>query len=249
MFKNGMGRLIHPLTLFILVLITACFTAPLGTPQLAAFAKDFLPAAATLIAAYAGVWFGASLTRAAALEEERKRRIGIGARAMFTLWRQVNVVAQIQIDYVNEYRDSPSAPIGLPPISYPMDETGRLNIDGLAFFLDLGNAQILETLSIAEQRFLDAIDTIKRRSTLHLVEVQPVLERIIPKGGPLPYAVLEAELGPRLFSLLIAQTRSLIVKVDDAVITLDKAATELYAALKKEFPDAKFPQPSLPIVE
>jgi hypothetical protein len=89
MLKNRIGRLKHPLTLLVLVLVAACFNAPFGTPQLVAFAKDFLPAAATLISAYAGVWFGASLTRAATQEEERKRRIAIGARAMFTLWRQV----------------------------------------------------------------------------------------------------------------------------------------------------------------
>jgi hypothetical protein len=249
MFKNRMGRLKHPLTLLVLVLVAASFSAPFGTPQLAAFAKDFLPAAATLISAYAGVWFGASLTRASAQEEERKRRIAIGARAMFTLWRQVNVVAQIQIDVVDVYRDNPSAPIAMPPINYPMDEAGRLNIDGLAFFLDVGNAQVLESLSIAEQRFLHAVDTIRRRSTLHLMEVQPILERVIPNGGPVSHAMLEKELGPRLFSMLIDQTRSLILKVDDAVASLDKAAAELYTALKKEFPDAKFPQPSQPIKE
>lgn len=249
MFKNRIGRLKHPLTLLVLVLVAACFSAPLGTPQLAAFAKDFLPAAATLISAYAGVWFGASLTKAAAQDGETKRRISIGARAMFTLWRQVNVVAQIQIDVVDVHRGNPSAPLIMQPISYPMDETGRLDFDGLAFFLDLGDAAVLESLSIAEQRFLQAVEIIRRRSTLHLMEVQPILERIIPNGGPVPHATLEKELGPRLFSMLIDQTDALIFKVDEAVISLDKAADELYAALKREFPDAKFPRPSQPIIE
>ncbi|MHC8299142.1 hypothetical protein [Pseudomonas sp. ZS1P83] len=114
-----MKKLKNPLTLLVLIIVAASFSAPFGTPKLAAFAKDFLPAVATLIAAYAGAWYGASLVRDAAQEDERKRRIGAGARAMFTLWCQVNILAQIQMDFVDDYRDKPSVVISLPPIDYP----------------------------------------------------------------------------------------------------------------------------------
>lgn len=244
-----MKKLKNPLTLLVLIIVAASFSAPFGTPQLAAFAKDFLPAVATLIAAYAGAWYGASLVRDAAQDDERKRQIGAGARAMFTLWRQVNILAQIQMDFVDDYRDKPSAVISLPPIDYPLDEPPRIDLDSLAFFLDLGNAGILETLVIAEQNFLHAIDVVRTRSTLHLMEVQPILEKIIPNGGPVSHASLEQALGPRLFSQLIDQTKRLIFRVDRSIEDLDKVADELHTALKKGFPDAKFPQPSKPEVE
>ncbi|QLG92386.1 hypothetical protein HZF02_20055 [Pseudomonas yamanorum] len=239
-----MKKLKNPLTLLVLIIVAASFSAPFGTPQLAAFAKDFLPAAATLIAAYAGAWYGASLVRDAAQEDERKRQIGAGARAMFTLWRQINIVAQIQMDFVDDYRDNPSVVISLPPIDYPLDEPPRIDLDSLAFFLDLGNAEILEALVIAEQNFLHAIDVVRTRSTLHFVEVQPILEKIIPNGGPISHASLEKALGPRLFSQLIDQTKRLIFRVDRSIEDLDKVADELHTALKKGFPDAKFPRPS-----
>ncbi|WP_256588178.1 hypothetical protein [Pseudomonas sp. AD21] len=73
-----MKKLKNPLTLLVLIIVAASFSAPFGTPQLAAFAKDFLPAVATLIAAYAGAWYGASLVRDAAQEDERKRQITHG---------------------------------------------------------------------------------------------------------------------------------------------------------------------------
>lgn len=244
-----MKKLKNPLTLLVLIIVAASFSAPFGTPQLAAFAKDFLPAVATLIAAYVGAWYGASLVQDAAQEKERKRQIGAGARAMFTLWRQVNVVAQIQTDFVDHHRDEPLAAISLPPIDYPLDETPRIDVDSLAFFLDLGDAKILETLVIAEQNFLHAVEVVRTRSVLHLMEVQPILEKIIPKGGLVSHAILEQALGPRLFSQLIDQTKRLIFRVDNTVIDLDEAAQGLYTALKKAFPDAKFPQPSKPADE
>lgn len=244
-----MKKLKSPLTLLVLIVVAASFSAPFGTPQLAAFAKDFLPAVATLIAAYAGAWYGASLVRDSAQEDEQKRQIGAGARAMFTLWRQVNIVAQIQMDFVDDYRDNPSVVISLPPIDYPLDEPPRIDLDSLAFFLDLGNAGILERLVIAEQNFLHAIDVIRSRSTLHFMEVQPILEKIIPNGGPISHAFLEQALGPRLFSQLIDQTKRLIFRVDRSIEDLDKVADELHAALKKGFPDTKFPQPSKPGTE
>lgn len=234
------------LALLVLIVIAAALSAPLGTPEVAAFAKDFLPAAATLVSAYVGAWYGAALVKRAAKDDERKRNIGAGARAMFALWRQVNAVAQIQLDVVNKYRDNPSAPVAMPPVDYPLNDFARVNLDDLAFFLDLGNATILEELVIAELRFFHAVETIRERSSLHLTEIQPVLERLIPNGGPIPHAELQAALGPRLFSLLIDKTRMLIHQVDDAVATLDAVAANLYAALKAEFPDVKFPAPSKP---
>ncbi|WP_460139650.1 hypothetical protein [Pseudomonas sp. S2_E01] len=241
-----MKKLKNPLTLLVLIVVAASLSAPFGTPQLAAFAKDFLPAVATLIAAYAGAWYGAALVRDAAQEDERKRQIGAGARAMFTLWRQVNIVAQIQLDFVDDYRDNPSVVISLPPIDYPLDEPPRLDLDSLAFFLDLGDSGVLETLVIAEQNFLHALDVVRTRSALHLTQIQPILEKILPKGGPVSHASLEQALGPRLFSQLIDQTKRLIFRVDRSIEDLDKVADELYAALKKGFPDAKFPQPTKP---
>ncbi|HSX64732.1 MAG TPA: hypothetical protein VLF15_08390 [Pseudoxanthomonas sp.] len=244
-----MKELRNPLALLVLIIVVASFSAPFGTPQLAAFAKDFLPAVATLVAAYAGAWYGASLVKEAAKDEQRKRDVGAGARAMFVLWRQVNAVAQIQMDVVNKYRDNPSAPLVMPPVNYPLNDFARVNLDDLAFFLDLGNAKILEDLAIAELRFFHAIETIRERSRLHLMEIQPVLERIIPNGGPVSHAELQAALGPRLFSLLIDQTKRLILQVDDAVSTLDAVASDLHAALKVAFPDAKFPTQSQPVTE
>ena len=127
-----------------------------------------------------------------------------------------------------------------------MDELPRVDLDSLAFFLDLGNAEILEALVIAEQNFLHAIDVVRTRSTLHYVEVQPILEKIIPNGGTITHVSLEQALGPRLFSQLIDQTKRLIFRVDRSIEDLDKVADELYAALKKGFPNAKFPRPSKP---
>lgn len=240
-----MNELKHPIALLVIIIIAAAFAAPFGTPELALFAKDFLPAIATLVAAYAGAYYGATLIKEAAEKEQRSRDIGAGARALFTLWRQLNAIALFQKDIVEKYRDYPPAPLAMPPVSSAViDDVVKLDIDSIAFLLDHGKSELLGNLCIAESRFIDAIQIIRRRSDLHANEVQPKLEGMIPPNRNLTPDELQKIIGIRLFSLLVDQTQDVINKTDDAVATLEFVAQELYSVLQKIFPEGKFPRAS-----
>ncbi|MBI3546740.1 MAG: hypothetical protein HY081_09155 [Gammaproteobacteria bacterium] len=243
-----MKELKSPIVLLVLVVVIAAFSAPFGTPALAAFAKDFLPAMATLVAAYAGVRYGSTLKQQTTTREQRIQKIGAGARALFTIWRQLNTIAQIQEDVIAKYRNYSPAPLAMPPITVHIDDTIRLDIDSLAFLLDHGKSDLLANLCIAETRFVHAVDAIRRRSALHANEVQLKLENMIPESRNLTPEELRGILGIRLFSLLVNQTHEVIAKTDDAVETLEVVSLDLHAALKAIFPEGKFPLPS-PIEE
>jgi hypothetical protein len=238
-----MKELKSPIALLVLVIVVAAFSAPFGTPALAAFAKDFLPAVATLVAAYAGAWYGSTLKQEATTREQRIRKIGAGARALFTIWRQLNTIAQIQEDVIAKYRNYPPAPLAMPPITVHIDDAIRLDIDSLAFLLDHGKSELLANLCIAETRFVHAVDAIRRRSALHANEVQPKLENMIPEGRNLTPEELRGIVGVRLFSLLVDQTHEVIAKTDDAVETLEAVSADLHTVLKAIFPEGKFPLP------
>jgi hypothetical protein len=166
-----MKELKNPIALLVLVIVVAAFSGPFGTPTLAAFARDFLPAVATLVAAFAGAWYAFTLNQKSTRHEQRARQVGNGARALFTIWRQLNTIAQIQEDVVAKYRNYPPAPLAMPPITFQIDDTTRLDIDSLAFLLDHGKPDLLVNLCIAESRFVHAVDAIRRRSVLHANEV------------------------------------------------------------------------------
>ncbi len=237
-----MKELKNPIALLVLILLVAAFIAPFGSTTLAVFARDFLPAAATLVAAYAGALYGATLAHEAAKKDMRLKQIGIGARAMFTIWRQLNTIAQIQEDIVGKYRDYPPAPLAMPPIDVPIDDTIRIDIDGLAFLLDYGKSNLLINLCIAETRFIHAVDAIRRRSALHMDEVQPKLENKIPIGRNLTPDELRSLIGTRLFMQLVEQTQDVISRTDDAVDTLETVDDDLHEALQEIFPEGKFPR-------
>ncbi len=239
-----MNELKNPIALLVLILVVAAFSAPFGTLALADLAKDFLPAVATLVAAYAGAWYASTLKQEAASKEQRLRQIGTGARALFTMWRQLNTIAQIQEDVIDKYRNYPPAPLAMPPLTVQLDDSTRLDIDSLAFLLDHGKSELLANLCIAETRFVHAIDAIRRRSALHANEVQPKLENMLPEGRNLTPEELRGIVGARLFQLLIDQTREVIAKTDDAVETLEAVAANLHSTLKTVFPESKFPLPS-----
>lgn len=243
-----MKALKNPIALLVIILVVAAFSAPFGTPELAAFAKDFLPAVATLVAAYAGAFYGATLIQEATKKELRLRQIGIGARALFTMWRQLNAIQQFQIDVVEKYRNYPPAPLAMPPVNVQIDDTVRLDIDSLAFLLDYGKSELLANLCIAETRFIHAIETVRSRSSLHANEIQPKLENKTPANRNLTPDELKKIVGVRLFSLLVDQTHEAMAKTDDAVETLEAVEIDLHNALKTIFPEGKFPL-SLPIEE
>ena len=236
-----MKELKNPITLLVLILVAAAFSAPFGTTELATFAKDFLPAVATLVAAYAGVLYGAALTQEATFKELRLRQISIGTHALFTIWRQLNAIQQFQIDIVEKYRNYPPAPLAMPPVNVPIEDTVRLDIDSLAFLLDHEKSVILANLCIAETRYINAVETIRQRSMLHANQIQPKLEGKIPKSRNLTPSELQKIVGVRLFTLLVSQTNEVISTTDDAVETLAAVELDLHNALKEIFPEGKFP--------
>jgi hypothetical protein len=238
----------NPITLLVLILVAAAFSAPFGTPLLAAFAKDFLPAVATLVAAYAGSWYAFSLNQEAVKTEQRSKQIGNGVRAMFVLWRQINAIAQVQEDVIDKFRDYAPAPLAMPPIEHHFDDSVRLDIDGLMFFLDHGKSELLGNLCIAETRYVQAVDRIRKRSLLHANEVQPKIEGKKPSDRNLSPDELRDIIGIRLFHQLIEQTKEAIATTDDAVASLEAVAVDLHTALLSAFPDAHFPKPA-PMME
>lgn len=236
-----MKDLKNPIALLVLILVAASFSAPFGAPTLAALAKDYLPAVATLVAAFAGVWYASTLKQEAANKEQRLRQIGAGARTLFTLWRQLNTIAQYQEEVVDKFRNYPPAPLAMPPLAVPLDDSPRIDIDSLAFLLDHGHSALLANLCIAETRYLHAIDAIRRRSALHANEVQPKLEDMIPEGRNLTPEELRGIIGVRLFQLLRDQTREVIGRTDDAVTTIEAVSADLHETLKNVFPGSRFP--------
>jgi len=238
------NNLHNPIALLTLILVASSFSAPFGAPKLAAFAKDLLPTAATLIAAYAGAWYAFSFNQAAISKDLRSRQAATGARAMFTLWRQINTIAQVQEDVINKYRNYPPAPLAMPPISIHSEGTVRIDIDGLGFLLDHKKPDLLANICIAETRYIQALDSIRQRSDLHKNEIQPKIEDKIPLDRNLSPEELREIVGTRLFHQLVEQTKSVIARTDDAVETLETVAADLHAALKSIFPEARFPHPA-----
>lgn len=239
-----MKDLKNPMTLLVLILVAAALAAPFGTPRLAAFTKDFLPAAATLVAAFAGGWYAFSLNQEAVKREQRSKQIGIGTRAMFVLWRQINAIAQVQEDVIEKFRNYAPAPLAMPPIEYPFDDSVRLDIDGLMFLLDHGKSELLGNLCIAETRYIHAIDRIRKRSILHASEIQPKIEGKKPLDRNLSPEELRDIIGIRLFHQLLDQTKEVIAGTDDAVASLEAVTIDLHSALLSAFPGTGFPKPA-----
>lgn len=238
----------NPVALLVLILVAAVFATLFGTPRLAVLVKDFLPALATFVAAFGGAWYAFSLNQAAVKREQRSQQIGIGARAMFVLWRQINAIGQVQEDVIEKFRNYAPAPLAMPPIQHHFDDSVRLDLDGLMFLLDHEKSELLVNLCIAETRYMHAIDRIRKRSLLHANEVQPKIEGKKPADRNLSPEELRDIIGIRLFHQLTEQTKDVIAGTDDAVASLEAVAGDLHIALLSAFPEARFPKPT-PMME
>ncbi len=117
----------------------------------------------------------------------------------------------------------------------------RFEVDRLSYLLETSYRQVLAELLIEEERFHAAIRVVNERSNLHLLEIQPLLERAgIVEGGEYSESDFKAVLGPRLFPAIQRVTNDVFSHVDKSVISLLEVSKRLHSALSKLYPDAKF---------
>lgn len=201
---------------------------------------DYLPSLATLLAAFLGAYCAFELQNRVKAKEERRNNIAAGNRALFTLIRQWNKLANLQI-YIEPFRGNPGIHIVMPGTPEVQGNHLVYDVNSLSFLLGTQYTQLLGQLLLEEDRFKSAIQAFNNRSTYQVEEAQPLLgEAGIVETAGYPLTRLEEALGHRVNAHLRNETEGTINLIDTTVQSMETMANTFRTALKTLYPEARF---------
>ena len=205
--------------------------------QWAIFFTSYVPALATLVAAFYGAKFAFQFQREKEEGENKKKNIINGNLAIFNLSRMANTLHVYRKQFIEPFRGKTSAFLEIQPSLDILEDDIKFNVENLFFLLESGSINILGELVVEKSRFQKTLDAINERSRLHRFEVQPSLEKAgFVQGGNYTHEQIEAMLGQRLYHTIKLSTDQIITHVDETIISLKSAGDKLSSLLKVVFP-------------
>jgi hypothetical protein len=203
------------------------------------FLTSYVPALATLVAAFYGAKYAFQFQKDKAKEDERRLNVVNGNSVIFTMMRMITTLRNVQKQIIEPARLHPARFLQMRPAQYFGNDI-KLNIESLYFLLETDERNILGEVVIEEQRYLSAVQSINERSRIHREDVQPVLERAgVVEGGDYSLRQIENALGERLYKTLQLVTEDMVNDVDGTILSLKTVADKLRESLKRIYPDDK----------
>lgn len=197
---------------------------------------DFLAQAlATLLGALAAFALEALRRRRA----ERERLIERFKAALFVLILHRQYLRNLHGQKLAPLRGSPVRAYALKPLlTVPPDE--KLDVTTLAFLLSTKDAQLLNSLALAESKFRTVVAQVHQRNVIHLaLQSKPGVE-----NGPPPGVVIGSLedfrfiAGPTMSRQLEQCTDELYANCEDAIRFNETCYREAVDCYKRQFPGA-----------
>ncbi|MFM5178572.1 hypothetical protein ACEUAY_02995 [Aeromonas veronii] len=199
------------------------------------FIQLFTVAIGGFIGAFSAFW----LKKHEEEKKDRESKRNALNFALFVLIRKINAIQCIKKD-LERYTTPFERGLCLPAMKPPDYSGVKQDINGLQFLIGGVHAHILMELTIEQERFEQAINSINIRNEFYVNEVQPALSFHSLNGRPLPLAEFEGKLGERLFNGAIKGAAVLYELVYACDVSLNETYTELREIAKKLFPDENF---------
>ena len=202
------------------------------------FLTSYIPALATLLAAFYGAKYAFKFQNDKDVYLEKKLNLVNANKSIFSLMRMANTLAVYRKEIINPIRNSPTIFLEMPPTLQMEKEFIKLDIESLYFMLETDDRNLLGEVIVEEERYRSTLDAINKRSELHLNEVQPLLERAnFVEGGEYSLETIQEILKPRLYSSITQLTEQVLQHVDSTIESLQLISNKLHVSVKKQFPN------------
>jgi len=202
---------------------------------------NFVSVIATLLAAFLAAYFAFMLETLKEEEINRKRNMVAGNLVLFDLTKMLNILLNYQHQIIYPIRNDELAFINMRNIrEVPIDI--NLNLDNLAFLLELGNAgaNLLGELSRAELKFRNTMEIIYERSQFYKTRINPILEKADVKENIIyDIKFYNKQLGSQNISQMKHVTGEIITFVDSTINSMQETSNNLTSALQEAYPKDK----------
>lgn len=202
--------------------------------------EAFVPALATLVAAFIGAWAAFMLEDNREKQKIINQNVAYGNEVLTALADNASLLNVFRDNYIEEFRDDPHNWLKILPPPYKFTPNLDLNALSLSFLCREGDANIMLRVSKEQYQFKLILELINKRSLLHDEKVQPMFEKMnFSQGDDIPLDVVEIELGPRYSVIIPGLTRDMIRNIDHCILSHIEAARELRKELLKIYPKEK----------
>jgi len=197
----------------------------------------------TALLAMVGTFLGAAFAfrlnagkEAALIEKERREALN---RALFVVVRQYNALqsfsAQLE-PFKLEHERAFNCPAFRPPTYADL----TIDFESLAFLFELGDPNLLVRLSVEQEGFHQALESIRYRNDFYVETAQPLIAKLGLNRVSLPIAEYKQKLGDLVFESAVNYATIMYLRVSQAMEGLTQLQTELHASAKLCFPHGKF---------
>lgn len=171
--------------------------------------------------------------------EVRRQKIALNS-ALFALLRQYNAMRWLQKSMAPYQQDYDRA-FNCPALTPPAYKDLVHDFDSLAFlFEEEIDPSLLMRLSIEQEGFEQALESLRVRNQFYVDEVQPAISKLGFNKKSVPAAEFENALGERLFEVAKNGAVQAYQNIDHSCASLLALHSELFTAAKRLFPDTKF---------
>tara|TARA_R100000935_G_C2828471_1_gene163641 strand:- start:329 stop:1150 length:822 start_codon:yes stop_codon:yes gene_type:complete len=193
------------------------FSSLAVTDSIAPRSYEYLVQAVIIaIGAFIGSWSAVKLNESKEASESYRRRKEALNQAIFVIARQMNAVQLIKRD-IQQYREGVERAFNLPPQKPPVYSDLRQDISSLSFILETDAPQLLLELTVEQERFDQAIESINVRNEFYVHQVQPAVSQQGLPSLRMTRQKLKDALGERIFGGAMQGARELsshIVETD-----------------------------------
>jgi len=190
-----------------------------------------------------GTFLGATVAfRLNQQKEEREVRAKQHAalnRALFVLVRQQNALTQLRSDF-EKYSDDFSAAFNMPASKPPEYAGLKQDFASLEFMLQSHSPNTLFKLTIEQERFEQAIDSLRIRNDFYVNEVQKAISDASLNKKVVTPTEVEMLFGQRLYGGAINGAKTARTHICATHQSIPVMLTELRQVAKELFPKHKF---------
>ena len=198
-----------------------------------------ITAIATLAAAFSGSWLAYFLQNKKEIEKKAEKQKSELNKAIFTLARQINALA-IYKQTLDNLENDPSRHFKVKPWQTNSYSDLCFNVEQLNFLIGKEDPNILFDLLIEQERFEQAMSTIKLRSKYQVETIQPLLEKADIVGKLISLEEAENVFGKEKLQGLVMATDEVYSHVNRTYKSSVELQTKLVKHAKKLYPNGVF---------
>ena len=225
--------------MYLLIFILALAVVILGTYTDVISQREIASSVLALFGTFLGATFAFRLNEDKEIKELRSATIAAMNRALFIIVRQHNAIRS----YKNELEKYPAEfekAFNFPALQPPSYEDLVHNFKDLEFLIESNNPNILFQLTIEQERFHQAMNSIRVRNEFYVHSVQPAIERSELNGKIVTPELALGNLGERIYFGAVNGAKVLSEHVYETEQSLFNMHKSLHKLAREMFPEKKF---------